>query len=501
MVELCSPERLAKWLFERLKDSAISEYIPQENLGLICDRAMFFFYKGGKLEANGLMEWLETEYNVPAETVSGILAGLVAPAQAKLAVKIIMPAGQPSAPPATDEASGDAKVTITQVPPDEEPPDSVEELLPPEEPPVPSEEQPQAPSESIADIEPAPEEAPPPPPEGAGAIGPRKAWEYMKPTPRDPARNLGGFLHDSAYLEWAILDKSHDRASINDVAMNSALSRLSEFSDEEKASLADFNLKPGNTDNNSTTAWCLRMNGVALAYAYALELATGAPGFDMAEWVRGVRQLNATFGDMAGKIMGKRAEARKLGEPGLEAFETTYQRLKQIHGQVEPLFWKQSGGTSPAAQVKAQAAKPVPKPTPPKPSRAIPGYAEESGLRGIINRNSGLFIIVGLVVTVISIGYAVYASGLLRGSEIKTMQIDLSSSGLKVTSATAQRKILVVEVEENSWTKLSVKEKDASIDSLYSVALKNGLDNVQIKSATGDLLAYVWSNTKYKIMK
>ncbi|HUT52133.1 MAG TPA: hypothetical protein VM658_01960 [bacterium] len=492
-----SPEKLAEWLFDRLKVSPVSEFIPQENLHLICSRAMFFFYADGKLNAEGLIEWFQTEYDAPPHVVTTALNAVKDEAQRSLGVQILMPGAPAGAGPGA--ATDDARVTFAKAAPPEEPP-------PFDQAPGQAPAKPASPSAP----EPEPEPEPPPKPEAGpaqpSAIAPRKAWEYMKPARRDPARNLGSFLHDSTYLEWAILDHAQGGDHCDDAILKSSLQEKFAFTPEEKSALAEFTLEPGK-EGATAAAWCLRMNGIALACAYALELAASELGFSQEEWARGVRQLDATFGDLAIKILGKRAEARRTGEQGQEAFEAAFNRLKQIHDLLENVVRKRS---SPAAAAPARSApgKPASRPASragadsSSAARAAQASASgKSGLRSFINNNHQAILLAAMAVAVLSILATLYFSGVFEGSSIKDLEVDVSDSGLAALSVTGQDKTMVVVIDEDSWLNSLTGQKEDALKKLYARAAAMNYSQVQVRTREGGVLAHAWSDDNFKIFK
>jgi hypothetical protein len=93
-VEKSSPEELAAWLFERVAATPILDYIPRENVHLICERAMTFFYSEGRLETGGLIQWCESEYGVPRRLLLETLSGFKKEAADVLGVEIVLPDDQ-----------------------------------------------------------------------------------------------------------------------------------------------------------------------------------------------------------------------------------------------------------------------------------------------------------------------------------------------------------------------------------------------------------------------
>ncbi len=489
-----APDKLAKWLFERLKDSPVAEFIPQENINLICERAVSFFYAGGTLNAQGLIEWLRTEYDAPAGAVTAAFDAIKDEALSSMGVRLVMAgasdAGGPG--PAPDEVKVSfARVDEPAEPPADAPAEEVVVQAAPSRPEPEPEQEPEQEPQPERKPEPAPppraRKEPPPP----SAIAPHKAWEYMKPARRDPARNLSAFLRDAAYFEWAVLVHAHDGDHKKDPLIKNCLQKSFALTPEEKIALADFSLEPGK-DGATTAAWCLRMNGLALACACALELAAPERGFDDQEWVQGVRQLIAGFGDMAGGIMGKRTEARRVLEPGLEAFDAAYRRLKQIHDRLDGMAKKRARALAEAA------SRPSPKPA--ARGRAV-SPSGASRARDFINDHSRAIKIAAAAVLALSVLAALYFSGVLAGSGVKQLAVDVADSGLTALSVTGQDKTMVVVIDEGQWLKLPAEEKVDALNKLYAHARAMHYSQVQVRGRDGAVLAHAWSDTDFRIFK
>jgi hypothetical protein len=500
-VAKCTPEQLSKWLFERLKESPLQDDIPRQNLSLICDRAVHYFFNKDVLTLEGLFKWLAAEYNVPREKLAAAFSALKGPA-AELGVFMRMPG---------DEADR----TMAQTLPGDRPLSALaeesgetfgEDELPHEG--ADAEDHPA--EDANADEDEAPvfaEEdqgevpAPAAPSAAASAVPqarPRRHWQMLPPKPRDPVRSLSGFLTDSRYLEFVFLDYALDGNCRKEPRMQSLCSGIFQLRDEEKAFYRDPALEPG-TDADTVEAWAVRLNGLALALGYAKEVAHDDQ-LDQAEWLRGVRQLIGIFGDLSSRILVKLSEAKKIGGDALSSFETAWSRLRYAHEALAPENERISAAAA-GREVEVKTTAAAKKPAKAAAAKAVAIDTGATGLSSFVQRNQMLLVVGAGVLLLVALGYAALSMGLFGSKNVVEAKIDVSSAGLKVDKKLTDGTGLVVVVNEAEWKALSAEDKHAKLVKLYEIAKAGGLSQVQVRGPDDKILGLAMSAQMIKVFE
>ena len=177
-----SPQKLAGWLYGRLVEGKISEYMSSEELLDIIKKAVKSYYRDGKLETKQVMGWFNSEFGVPFEDLFNIFLKLKDEA-AGFGFVILMPGEEVTGKPGT----------------------------PPEQ----QEEQP------------------------AGET------ELAGPSVANPFQDLPAFIKNTDYMVWAFLDHVCGRGSSKVPLLETALSGWLKLSDPEKSVICSETVKDG----------------------------------------------------------------------------------------------------------------------------------------------------------------------------------------------------------------------------------------------------------------
>ncbi len=332
---------------------------------------------------------------------------------------------------------------------------------------------------------------------------PKRHWQMLPPKMIDPGQSLAAFLGDWKYMEWAFLDHAHDGDGRKEPDVLKTLSHSFELSEAEKDFLQTPTLEPGQ-DEDTLEAWTLRLNGRALSFSWALRLAGGGEDFDVAQWLRGVRQLNQVYGEGSNRVLAKHAEAKQLGGAGLEAFEAAWVRLRKAHEKVEPEYErltsvatgvaiKHEDEEKERAKKKARAAKVV----------AVKQVDEEAkGIRGFVNKYQLLFMAAAAVLVVVTVGWVLLSVGLFTDvNNVKEIKVDLSGTGLQVESVITDSVAMVAIISGQKWAQLTPGQKEEKVKELFSIAAGHGLEQVQIRSKDDRVFAQAWSRDRISVLE
>jgi hypothetical protein len=477
-----SIEGMGKWLSERLEASGLLEAVPRENLNLLCSRAINFFFSGNTLQVEGIINWLEVEYGVPRERLLEVFSRLAGEAPS-FGFRVELPGGGPGE---TEEGFA----------PDEIPHEGEEEAGSggdsEDDSGILMEDKGQEASSQGETV--GPSLAPPP-------SKARRVWQALPPKPRDPVRSLSAFLVDYKYFEFAFLDQVLGGECRKEPRTAAVLEQSFRPTPEEKEFLKDPGLEPG-TEEDTVLAWTLRLNGRALAYAYALDLARNEISFDMSEWLRAVRQMNTAYGDISSRVLAKYAEAKKVGGHTLAAFETAWNRLRTFHERIAPQNERLSALAA-GKEGEERGNKAGPGAKRPAPARAAVAARQKEGpaggLGGFLEKNRFVVLIGAAALLAVFVFFGLYSAGLFKPSGFKEAPVDISGTGIKAERIFSDEVGLVVVVSDAEWASLDQEEKTEKLKALYETASRSGLKQVQVRNLQDRVLALILSPEKVKI--
>jgi hypothetical protein len=492
-VAKCTPEQLSRWLFVHLEDSPLSADIPRENLSLICERAVNFFFAKDVLALEGVFNWLIAEYNVPREKLASSFGSLKIPAS-ELGVFMQLP-GEENEATMSATLPGDRPLSALA--------EDAGETFDDDELPHESAE-----SSSVSDDDEAPVWIPEggtkaPAPASAGPVvekaRPKRHWQMLPPKSRDPVRSLSGYLNDTKYFEFVFLDYALDGDARKEQRVRLICSSIFRLREHEKNFYRNPALEPG-SEADTIEAWAVRLNGLALAFALAKDVA-GDDNLDQSEWLRGVRQLKGVFGDLTSRILIKLSEAKKIGGDTLSSFESAWSRLRFSHeslaGEIDRI--SKVAGKEMEEKKPSTPAKRLARRSPA--AKVVIAEPEAEGLRALIKRFQFPLIVGALLLLVLSLGYAIHAMGVFKGEGTKEVKLDISALGFTAEKELTDGTGLVVMIKESEWTPLSDEDKKQRLAKLYEIAVAGGFKQAQVRSSANVPLGLALSPTMIKVLR
>lgn len=109
-----SAEQFSGWLFSRLIEEELLEFIPRDHIKLIAERTAHFFYHEGALEGGELIKWLVGEYGLPEDQALDFLGRLREEAQAR-GMTVLFPGEE--APERKEKEPEEPKPELASAPP------------------------------------------------------------------------------------------------------------------------------------------------------------------------------------------------------------------------------------------------------------------------------------------------------------------------------------------------------------------------------------------------
>ncbi len=471
-MDKCSPEKLSKWISHYLIQSKVAKDIPESNVLQMCREAAAVYYREDRLMASGLIEAFKSEYGIEPSVLLSFFRKLKE-REGEIGIEIVVPQGrgEPSSPAVSEGPAASVPV------PSAAPPERDDDL-----------------SEAIGSV-----------PETEARTGSEKVasgFNFNMPAPNcaDPSRSLSGFLNNEAYMEWAILDRVHQKESPKIYIIEKVLVDKLVLSDPEASLLQSSDARPGGAAD-SIAQWILKLNGFVMAYAAARLITVGKSiNYKPQEWSQAVRQIDAKVDKLTPTLLARYSLAKKEGQKGVEALQSAWNRLRSTRETMEPLKKRvqeqaSGAGTEPGVEITDSRKKKKP-----DLDTSVP-KAEKSGPDGLLSRRSLPILIVSSIIVLAAVVWGLWSIGLFQSSELKTVEIDLSGAPIKIVAVKALQKAAVVEVDDKEWKAMKEADKVKTVEKLHDKATQAGYETVQLRSGTNGVLAQSYAGGKVKIFK